>query len=189
MPVRDVPCEVFFSLGSNMGDRADNIRRACLGMWESGGLIDARASSVYETDPWGPVPQGPFLNCAVRARTCLSPIELLHMAQRVEVGLGRTRHVRWGPRTIDIDILLFGGERIDLPELQIPHPRMWERAFVLVPLAELEPGMKVPGAGVALRDFAIALPDASSVRRVEYPDLRGVFAVPQNNVEDDGTCH
>ncbi|OPZ62945.1 MAG: 2-amino-4-hydroxy-6-hydroxymethyldihydropteridine pyrophosphokinase [Firmicutes bacterium ADurb.Bin506] len=187
VPSCESPCDVYFSLGSNLGDRADNLQRACGAMSESGILSHLRASPVYETDPWGPVPQGPFLNCVVSARTCSSPVEVLQMVRRIETELGRTRQVRWGPRTIDIDILLFGDETVDLAELQIPHPRMWERAFILIPLAELVPDMKVPGVGVTLREFAQGLADAASVRRLEYPDLRGVFAVPQNNVKDDGT--
>ena len=183
MPPRDV----LFSLGSNMGDRAGNIRRACLGMAASGLITDMRVSSLYETAPWGPVPQGSFLNCAVGGRTCSSPTELLQMVQRLEAELGRVREVRWGPRTIDIDILLLGDETVNLAELEIPHPRMWERAFVLVPLAELAPDIQVPGKGLTLREFAPRLADAASVSRVECPDLRGVFASPQNNVENDGT--
>jgi 2-amino-4-hydroxy-6-hydroxymethyldihydropteridine diphosphokinase len=170
----------YFSLGSNLGDREANIRRACMEMAASGLLAEMAVSSLYETEPWGPVPQGPYLNCVVAGRTAASPQDLLHMAQSIEASMGRVRDVRWGPRIIDIDILLLGGLRLRRPELEIPHPRMWERAFVLVPLAELCPTLPSPG-GEELRSFVKRLPDLATVRRLDV-DMRGVFGELQNSV-------
>lgn len=100
-------------------------------------------SSVYETDPVGYEEQPRFLNLAAEVRTGLEPSELLHRCQEVENRLGRVRSIRWGPRTIDIDLLLFGDHEIETAELTIPHPRMAERAFVLEPLAEIAPDLRV----------------------------------------------
>ena len=110
------------------------------------GVRVLKASRVYETDPVGP-PQPDYLNAVLEIETSLPPARLLEEAQLVERELGRVRTERWGPRTIDIDLLTYGDERIDQPDLQIPHPRMHERAFVLEPLAEVAPGLEVPGMG------------------------------------------
>jgi len=135
----------FLGLGSNLGDRVANLQRAV-------GLLDARpgirvvrTSSVYETDPVGP-PQPDYLNAVAEVRTTLAPRELLMAALEVERALGRVREERWGPRTLDVDVLTYGDERIDEPGLTVPHPRMHDRAFVMVPLSELEPGMPAEGA-------------------------------------------
>lgn len=170
-------------LGSNMGDRERNIKRACELLADSGLLTRLRISSMYETDPWGPVPQGPFLNCVLSACTGLSGPELLKLALQVEADIGRVRDVHWGPRVIDIDVLLIGEERINLPQLQVPHPRMWERAFVLVPLADLAPDMPAPG-GVPLARHILTLPDKAGVRQVKS-DLQGVFGLMQNKWGDN----
>ena len=127
----------FLALGSNLGDRWALLRRGVAG------LPDVVAvSPVYETDPvGGPDDQGAYLNLVVELDTDLSPRELLAAAQRAEAGAQRVRTERWGPRTLDVDVLLVGDEVVDEPDLVVPHPRMWERAFVLVPLADLAPDL------------------------------------------------
>ncbi len=125
----------FVALGSNLGDRWANLR---------GGLAElpdvVAASPVYETEPiGGPPEQGHYLNMVAELFTTATPLELLVAAQRAEVAAGRVRTVRWGPRSLDVDILLVGDLTVDVPALQVPHPRMWQRGFVLVPLADLAP--------------------------------------------------
>ncbi len=126
---------VFLSLGSNQGDRWTRLREAV------SSLPDVVAvSPVYETDPvGGPGGQGPYLNCVVELATDLAPRRLLGICHRLETAAERVRHERWGPRTLDIDILLFEGVELDEPDLQIPHPRMRDRRFVLEPLRDLAP--------------------------------------------------
>ncbi|MCK0196386.1 2-amino-4-hydroxy-6-hydroxymethyldihydropteridine diphosphokinase [Ancylobacter sp. 6x-1] len=132
------------------------------------GLKIIARSSLYQTPPWGPVPQGPYLNMVVAVETELSARELLHMLLGVEHAFGRdrTKEVRFGPRTIDIDILLYGDDVVAEPDLEIPHPRMMERAFALVPLAEIAPDLVI--GGVAVKE-ALARLDRSGIERVELP--------------------
>jgi 2-amino-4-hydroxy-6-hydroxymethyldihydropteridine diphosphokinase len=155
--------DVFIGLGSNLGDRAGNLAaaRAALARDVLSGMI---ASSVYETDPWGPVPQGRYLNQVVRGSSELPPRPLLDKLFEIERSLGRdrAREQRYGPRTMDLDILLYGDRAVSEPDLQIPHPRMLERAFVLVPLAEIAPALTVNG--IAVRD-ALARLDRNGVVR------------------------
>lgn len=131
----------FLGLGSNVGDRRHHLRSAVAG------LPDVVAvSPVYETDPvGGPAGQGPYLNCVVELDTSLGPHELLEVAHRLEDQAGRVRAERWGPRTLDVDVLLVDELVVDEPDLVVPHPRMWERDFVLVPLADLAPELAEPG--------------------------------------------
>lgn len=129
---------VYLALGSNLGDRLANLR-AALHALEMAGLRVTATSSVWETDPIPPG-QPPYLNAVVRAETALSPQDLLRTAKRIERELGRTPGPRWGPRVVDIDILLYGEERFATAELEVPHPRVAERAFVLAPLAEVTSG-------------------------------------------------
>jgi 2-amino-4-hydroxy-6-hydroxymethyldihydropteridine diphosphokinase len=125
----------FLGLGSNVGDRLGHLRRAVEA------LPDVRAvSRVYETEPvGGPSGQGPYLNLVVELDTDLGARDLLDRARQLEHAAGRTRDVRWGPRTLDVDVLLVGDEVVHDGDLVVPHPRMWERRFVLEPLAELAP--------------------------------------------------
>lgn len=135
----------FLGLGSNVGDRLTNLQRA-VDLLAGRVDIDIRRSSrVYETDPVGGSAQPDYLNAVVEVETTLSPRELLEACLEVEVELGRTREERWGPRTIDVDVLTYDGDRVDEPDLTIPHPRMHERAFVLVPLLELVVDPVLPG--------------------------------------------
>ena len=131
----------FIALGSNLGDRWRYLREA------KDSLPDVVAASpVYETDPMGgPGSQPPYLNCVVELATDLSPRRLLGIAHRLESAADRVRIERWGPRTLDVDILLVGDLRVDEPDLQVPHPRMWERRFVLEPLYDLAPELVPEG--------------------------------------------
>jgi len=135
--------KIYLSLGSNLGDRRRHLDEAIRLLRECGVKV-ARASRVYETEPLDVREQPWFLNMVVKAETRLFPIQLLHQIQRVERRLGRRRVVAKGPRTIDIDILLFGRSVMETEELQIPHPRMAARRFVLEPLAELAPDLRHP---------------------------------------------
>jgi 2-amino-4-hydroxy-6-hydroxymethyldihydropteridine diphosphokinase len=132
----------YVGLGANLGDREATLRRAAA-------LIGAqRLSAIVETEPWGYADQPPFLNAVAELDTPLESRALLDRLLAVELELGRDRSgPRWGPRTIDLDLLWYGGETIDEPGLVVPHPRLHERLFVLEPLAELAPGLEIPGAG------------------------------------------
>jgi 2-amino-4-hydroxy-6-hydroxymethyldihydropteridine diphosphokinase len=131
----------FLGLGSNLGDRRAHLREAVAA------LPDVVAvSPVYETSPvGGPEGQGPYLNCVVELHTELDPRELLGVAQRLEAAARRERKERWGPRTLDVDVLLVDDLTVEEPDLVVPHPRMWERRFVLVPLADLAPELLPEG--------------------------------------------
>jgi 2-amino-4-hydroxy-6-hydroxymethyldihydropteridine diphosphokinase len=131
---------VYLAMGSNIGDRMDNLRQACARLDKSSDLqIEAR-SRIYETQSVEGGGPDDFLNACVRVQTSMSPMQLLHCIRHVEYAMGRPQPPRHGPRLIDIDILLFGEETIDTPELQVPHPRMARRAFVLRPLSDVLKG-------------------------------------------------
>jgi 2-amino-4-hydroxy-6-hydroxymethyldihydropteridine diphosphokinase len=132
-------------LGSNLGDRLANLQRAVDLLGARDGIVARRSSRVYETDPVGGPPQPVYLNAVLEVDASLEPYELLGACREVEDELGRERLERWGPRTIDVDILTYGDREIDEPDLQVPHPRMHERAFVLVPLLELDADPPLPG--------------------------------------------
>ena len=134
---------VFLSLGSNLGERAGNIQKA-LDKLARAGMEVHRVSSFYSTEPVEFRQQPWFVNCVAEVGTDLMPMQLLKAVQRVELSLGRRRVISKGPRTIDIDILLYDNISSDLPELTLPHPRMEERAFVLIPLREIAPQLRLP---------------------------------------------
>jgi len=154
----------FLSLGSNLGDRRAALR-AALDALERGGARVVRRSSLYETAPVGKTDQPPFLNLAVEVETRLSPAELLALCQAVEHAGGRVRRERWGPRTLDIDILLYDRLTVQTPSLAIPHPELTRRRFVLAPLLEIAPAAALPD-GTPLRAFAASVAD-QDVRRVD----------------------
>lgn len=131
----------FLGLGSNLGDRLDYLQAAVDGLDDHPKIRVDAISSVYETEPVGGPEQGQYLNMVVRAATLLPPRRLLGATQEVEQLLGRMRGERWGPRTIDVDILVYGDRSMRRRNLQIPHPRLARRAFVLVPLLEVAPGL------------------------------------------------
>lgn len=131
------------AIGSNLGNRLEMLRSAILEM-ECAGLEITAKSRVWETAPWGLAAQPRFLNVCVMAESRLAPRGLLTLLQGIERRLGRGEGERWGPRLIDLDIVMVENETVDEPGLAIPHPRMQERAFVLVPLAEIAPGLRHP---------------------------------------------
>jgi 2-amino-4-hydroxy-6-hydroxymethyldihydropteridine diphosphokinase len=138
----------YVGLGSNLGDREDFIKEALAAIGADPEIEIVRVSTVRETEPVGYVDQPKFLNAAVLVETSLSPRELLDRLLAIELNLGRRRDgPPHGPRTIDLDLLVYGGEVVDEPGLCVPHPRLHERRFVLEPLAELTPGLVVPGFG------------------------------------------
>ncbi len=126
----------FLGLGSNMGDRVAYVREAVAALPEV-----VAVSGAFETEPVGGVEQEPFLNVVVELHTARSPRELLDLCQQREAAAQRVRTVRWGPRTLDVDVLWVDGESVTEPDLEVPHPRMFDRAFVLVPLADLAPDL------------------------------------------------
>ncbi len=140
---------VYLGLGSNVGDREANLAAAVRLLRRVPGLRPARLSALYETEPVGPVAQPWFLNQVMEAECWLNPRELLAAVLEVERVLGRVRRERWGPRPLDVDILVFGERRVEEPDLTVPHPALQERAFALVPLAELAPDLELEGVTVA----------------------------------------
>jgi len=131
--------EVYLSIGTNIGNRYENLQHAIELLMAKEGVEVVRISSIYETAAIGYTDQADFLNIAVYIRTSYSSSEMLKICQAVENELGRVREFRWGPRIIDLDILLYNHENIETESLLVPHPRMYERAFVLVPLIEITP--------------------------------------------------
>lgn len=159
---------IYLGLGSNRGDRLAKLHAAIAALTPA--VRARRQSAVYETEPWGYAEQARFLNMALEAETELTPAELLAHIKQVEQQVGRVASFRYGPREIDIDILLYGDQQLELQSelggaehaLQIPHPRLADRAFVLVPLAELAPELPVPGSGRTVGQL-LAAQDASGV--------------------------
>jgi 2-amino-4-hydroxy-6-hydroxymethyldihydropteridine diphosphokinase len=161
---------VYLGLGSNLGDRLASLQGAVDLLRIEAGIELIRSSRVWETVPVGGPEQPDFLNAVLRAEVGLAPLDLLAACQRVEAALGRVREVRWGPRTIDVDVLMIGARAIDDPGLVVPHPRMHERAFVLMPLLEIDPD-PVLANGTRLLDVRLG-PDAVGGVRVFAPPLR-----------------
>ena len=138
----------YLGLGTNLGDRRANLRRAADAIAATPGVCATRLSPIHETAPvGGPAGQGDYLNAAMEIQTTLSPRELLNALLRIERDLGRERRERWGPRVIDLDLLLYDDLTMDEPGLTLPHPRMHERRFVLDPLADLAPNLVHPVLG------------------------------------------
>lgn len=129
--------EAYIALGANLGDREGNLMEALERLDDTPGIQVLRVSNLYETEPVGYIDQPMFINMAAVVSTSLSPHALLAEMQRIEKELGRVRHIHWGPRTVDLDLLWMEGRRLDTPELMLPHPRMQERSFVLRPLSDI----------------------------------------------------
>lgn len=160
------PVRAFLGLGSNLGDRARTLRAAR--EWLSRHQVRIiRHSRVYESPPWGKTDQPPFLNQVVEVETTLSPHALLSLCHEVEQALGRVRRERWGPRAIDVDILLYNDLVMATADLVVPHPEMRRRAFVLVPLAEIAPELRLP-SGETVGALLAALPDRSAVLAISH---------------------
>ncbi len=155
---------VFIALGSNLGDRSANLRGAAAAL--PPGVRVLAESPIYETEPWGYADQPPFLNRVLRGETDLTPPGLLDHLKKIEASLGRVTTFRYGPRQIDLDILFYDNLLLETPPLVIPHPRLHERAFVLVPLADLAPTLVHPGLGLSVEQL------------LQSVDRRGVVRVP-----------
>jgi len=158
---------VYLALGTNLGLRFANLQAAIAALPPAFRVLDQ--SPVYETPPWGFTGQPAFLNMVLKGRTGLSPLRLLRRLKQLETRLGRQPAVRWGPRLIDMDILFYDDLILDTPELAIPHPRLHKRAFVLVPLADLAPGLVHPVLGKSVNQLLAEL-DPTGVKRYEPTD-------------------
>lgn len=144
----------YISLGSNIGNRLLFLQQAVRSLQATNGVKVCQVSSVYETDPVGYVDQATFLNIVVELKTSLNPHELLKKCNEIEADLGRTREIHWGPRTVDLDILLYNEENVKTENLIIPHPRMTERGFVLIPLTEINSDLREPGTNRSFVELA-----------------------------------
>lgn len=140
---------VFISLGTNVGDRELFLKQAIDVLGCNHNIKIICTSSIYETEPVGYENQGNFLNMVIKLKTNLNPYSLLKLCLKTELELGRKRKIHWGPRTIDLDILLYNQENIKSEMLTIPHPRMFERAFVMIPLLEIEPTINLSKFGIS----------------------------------------
>ncbi|MCW2812061.1 MAG: folK [Friedmanniella sp.] len=160
--------KVVYSIGSNLGDRLQNLQGAVDALSDTPDIILVDVSSVYETDAvGGPVDNPPFLNLVVVAETTLEPRTLLERAAAIEDAYGRVRDLdRWGPRTLDVDLIVVGGAELDQPDLKLPHPLAHERGFVLVPWFEIDPTGQIPGRG-SVADLVAAAGTAGVQRRAD----------------------
>jgi 2-amino-4-hydroxy-6-hydroxymethyldihydropteridine diphosphokinase len=156
---------VYLSLGSNVGDREVNLRAAIAALAQAGVQVK-QVSSIYETEPVDYLDQPWFLNCVEEAETELLPLALLQALRAIESQLGSQKEFAKGPRKIDLDILLYGSDTIATPDLQVPHPRLHLRRFVLTPLAEIAPNLKHPSWQGTAAELLQRLEDPSQVRRV-----------------------
>ena len=156
------PVTVFLGLGSNMGRREAHLRDGVQLLAQSLEVVET--SSIYETEPWGYSEQQPFLNMVCRSQTGMAPEELLLLCQDIEQRVGRKPTFRYGPRILDVDILAYGEQVIAIPTLDVPHPRMAERAFVLVPLAEIAPEWTHPVLGKSVSQLLEEVSGTEGVR-------------------------
>ena len=157
--------EALIALGGNVGDARKTLNRAIAALCDGGDVRLLARSSDYSTPPWGVIDQPRFINCAIVAATALPPLGLLGRAQAVERQFGRDRgkEQRWGPRTLDIDLIAYEDVTLDTPELTLPHPRALQRAFVLAPLNEIAPDRRI--AGIRIAD-ALAKLDQAGIEKI-----------------------
>ncbi|MGM9931603.1 2-amino-4-hydroxy-6-hydroxymethyldihydropteridine diphosphokinase [Pradoshia sp.] len=170
----------YIGLGTNLGDRESYLMNAIEELSSHPSNRITAVSSIYETDPWGYEEQGKFLNMVICLQTELSPQDLLACCMYVEKKLGRKREIRWGPRTIDLDILLYNQENIVTENLIIPHPRIMERAFVAIPLVELDKDITLPNMDKPVREVMDDIPDKKGVRVWKQKDGEGAFGLSGN---------
>lgn len=156
-------------IGSNVGDREGNCTTAAQALRDAPGIYRVKTSSLYLTEPAGYLEQAEFVNCAVMLETELSPPALLALCKEIEQRLGRQDTFRWGPRVIDLDIILYGAAVVTEPDLVIPHPLMHKRRFVLYPLAEIAPDAIDPVTGATVRRLLAECMDTSQVKPVSSP--------------------
>lgn len=163
-PSQERAVEAYVALGSNLGDREAQLRAAIAALRADPEILVEAVSTVYETAPVGPPPQGPYLNAVVRLRTPLAPRALLARLLAIEVAAGRVRDGRrWSARSLDLDLLVYGELLLDEPGLCLPHPRLHERAFVLEPLCELAPRLVHPRLGASIAELARRVRDPKAV--------------------------
>jgi 2-amino-4-hydroxy-6-hydroxymethyldihydropteridine diphosphokinase len=167
----------YIALGSNIGNRLYYLREAVKALDNHEQISVIATSSIYETEPVGYINQDKFLNMVIKITTILSPFALLEVTQKIEQKFGRKREIRWGPRTLDLDILLYNHENIETEQLVIPHPRMTERAFVMIPLLELNHHIYIPNVSQCLEDLIDRLPDREGVHVWKQKNGEDVFAL------------
>jgi len=167
--------KAYIALGSNIGDRYETLLEAIKRLVIESDIELVNYSSIYETDPVGYEDQDLFLNMVIEVITTLNPFQLLERCLNTEQELGRKREIRWGPRTIDLDILLYNQENIVSDALIVPHPRMTERAFVMIPLMELNPDMSFIGLTKPMTALIDELPDKEGVRIWKRKNGEDVF--------------
>lgn len=172
--------QAYISLGSNIGDRCESLKAAIEELNTHSKISVMSTSSIYETDPVGYENQDQFLNMVIEVNTSLNPFELLSLCLEIEKHLGRKRDIRWGPRTIDLDILLYNQENIKSEKLTVPHPRMHERAFVLIPLLEIASNIKLPTMEIPLHAILEDISDREGVRIWKQKNGEDVFALFEN---------
>jgi 2-amino-4-hydroxy-6-hydroxymethyldihydropteridine diphosphokinase len=170
----------YLGLGSNMGDRLNFLYQSVLNLQNHDEIEVITSSSIFETKPVGYTDQANFLNMVIKVRTSLTPVDLLGVAQEIEQILGRKREVRWGPRTLDLDILLYNQENIETEDLIIPHPRLEERAFVLIPLIEIDGHIDNPYIKIPVSFSIDELRDREGVRLWKRRNGEDVFELFEN---------
>lgn len=160
--------QVYIGLGTNIEPRESYLKKAIHQLFQHDAINITKQSSIYETEPVGFTEQSHFLNMVLEINTSLTPLALLDVCQGIESHLGRERVIRFGPRTIDLDILLYNNENMKTERLTIPHPRMHERGFVLIPLAEIAPNAILPPIGTTSKELLNELPEAEKKGIVKY---------------------
>ncbi|MET3700086.1 2-amino-4-hydroxy-6-hydroxymethyldihydropteridinediphosphokinase [Bacillus oleivorans] len=172
--------KAYLSLGTNMGDRFGYLKEAISLLKRRESIQITNMSSIYETDPVGFEDQAPFLNMVVEIETAEPPIQLLEIILQIEEKLGRIRLFKWGPRTIDLDILLYNQDNIETEQLIVPHPRMHERSFVLIPLLEIDKKLIHPTLGKEFKQILSEIPKDKGVRRWKQIDGEDEFEHLEN---------